>query len=175
MTADEQAAALAKAMAALRAFNIEAFTLLAIALLVTFLRCWVRIRTVGFKNLWADDYLVLVAAVSFSVSPCCHGISTDSILGCLLSRNRPSILSGKHCSWSGQQLHDSSGASGSRSQQPGILDEASLYRSSLLSLRNPILTAEVECSAARSNWPAGQPTRSSYGCSRHACAPSTTA
>ncbi|KAL2682614.1 hypothetical protein Neosp_007066 [[Neocosmospora] mangrovei] len=54
-------------MAALRAFNIEAFTLLALALLITGLRTYVRISTVGFKNLWADDYLVLLAAVVYSV------------------------------------------------------------------------------------------------------------
>lgn len=60
---DQEAAA---AMASLRAFNIEAFTLLALALLVTALRSYVRISTVGLRNLWADDYLVLLAAVSFS-------------------------------------------------------------------------------------------------------------
>ncbi|KAI8668268.1 hypothetical protein NCS55_00851900 [Fusarium keratoplasticum] len=61
---DEKAAA---AMAALRAFNIEAFTLLALALLVTALRSYVRISTVGLRNLWADDYLVLLAAVVYSI------------------------------------------------------------------------------------------------------------
>ena len=48
----------------LKAFNIEAFTLLGIALLVTVLRSCVRIRTVGCRSLWADDYLVILAAVS---------------------------------------------------------------------------------------------------------------
>jgi hypothetical protein len=48
----------------LKAFNIEAFTLLGIVLLVTVLRSCVRIRTVGCRNLWADDYLVILAAVS---------------------------------------------------------------------------------------------------------------
>ncbi|KAL6364931.1 hypothetical protein LRP88_00904 [Fusarium phalaenopsidis] len=61
---DEKAAA---AMAALRAFNIEAFTLLALALLITALRSYVRISTVGLRNLWADDYLVLLAAVVYSI------------------------------------------------------------------------------------------------------------
>lgn len=51
-------------MADLRTYNIEAFTLLGIAMLVTALRCGVRISTVGCKNLWADDYLVILAAVS---------------------------------------------------------------------------------------------------------------
>ncbi|KAM0428302.1 hypothetical protein ACHAPT_007203 [Fusarium lateritium] len=57
----------AAAMVSLRAFNIEAFTLLGIALLVTALRSYVRISTVGFGNLWADDYLVLVAAIVYSI------------------------------------------------------------------------------------------------------------
>lgn len=51
-------------MADLKVFNIEAFTLLGIAMLVTALRCGVRISTVGLRNLWADDYLVILAAVS---------------------------------------------------------------------------------------------------------------
>lgn len=58
------AAAQAAAMAALKAFNIEAFTLLGVALLITGLRCFIRIRSVGFKGLWADDYLAVLAAVS---------------------------------------------------------------------------------------------------------------
>lgn len=61
---EERAAAEAAAMAAMRTFNIEAFTLLAIALVVTAMRTYVRITSVGFKNLWADDYLVVLAAVS---------------------------------------------------------------------------------------------------------------
>ncbi|KAH7140664.1 hypothetical protein EDB81DRAFT_61153 [Dactylonectria macrodidyma] len=64
--AEAAAAAAAAAMAALRRFNIEAFTLLAIALLITGLRCVIRIRTVGFKHLWADDYLAVVAALAYS-------------------------------------------------------------------------------------------------------------
>lgn len=58
------AAAQAAAMAALKRFNIEAFTLLGVALLITGLRCFIRIRSVGFKGLWADDYLAVLAAVS---------------------------------------------------------------------------------------------------------------
>ncbi|KAF7545719.1 hypothetical protein G7Z17_g8958 [Cylindrodendrum hubeiense] len=60
------AAAMAAAQAALKAFNIEAFTLLGVALLITGLRCFIRIRTVGFKGLWADDYLAVVAALAYS-------------------------------------------------------------------------------------------------------------
>ncbi|KAK7421842.1 hypothetical protein QQZ08_009787 [Neonectria magnoliae] len=86
-TPEEQAAALAAAMAALKRFNIEAFTLLGIALLITGLRCFVRIRTVGFKNLWADDYLAVVAAIAYSVETglaysvgnIAHGLANNSM------------------------------------------------------------------------------------------------
>ncbi|KAI5457796.1 hypothetical protein BGZ63DRAFT_364253 [Mariannaea sp. PMI_226] len=74
-------------MAALKAFNIEAFTLLAIALLVTIMRCVIRVRTVGFKNLWADDYLVVVAAIAYGVETglaycvgnLAHGLANNSM------------------------------------------------------------------------------------------------
>jgi hypothetical protein len=45
-------------------YQIEAFTLLAIAILVTALRTYSRLRLVGIRRFEADDYLVLVAAVS---------------------------------------------------------------------------------------------------------------
>jgi hypothetical protein len=54
----------AATMQNLNIFNIEAFSLLGIAVLVTVLRCYVRISTVGCRNLWADDYLVILAVVS---------------------------------------------------------------------------------------------------------------
>ncbi|KAM5353851.1 hypothetical protein ACJ41O_000501 [Fusarium nematophilum] len=66
LSPEEKAAAEVAAMAALRAFNTEAFTLLGVALLITGLRSYVRISTVGFNNLWADDYLVIVAAIAYS-------------------------------------------------------------------------------------------------------------
>lgn len=105
---DEAAAA---AMAALRAFNIEAFTLLALALLVTALRSYVRISTVGWKNLWADDYLVLLAAVSFEHP----GILYDSLTqtGRLLHRDWVGVFCWQHCQGNGKQLHDRCPASGS--------------------------------------------------------------
>lgn len=59
-------------MAAAHAFNVEAFALLGVALAITGLRLYVRISSVGFKGLWADDYLVVMAAVScpsFPVRP----------------------------------------------------------------------------------------------------------
>lgn len=61
-------AELAAAMTALRAFNVEAFTLLGIALAITAIRSFARISSVGFKNLWADDYLVVLAAVRHTYS-----------------------------------------------------------------------------------------------------------
>lgn len=48
-------------------YEIEAFTLLSIALLVTALRTYSRIRVVGIRRFEADDYLVLVGAVSVIV------------------------------------------------------------------------------------------------------------
>lgn len=57
------AGALAAVTSTLSAFNVESFTLLGIALAVTFWRLYVRISSIGLKNLWADDYLVVVGAV----------------------------------------------------------------------------------------------------------------
>ncbi len=55
---------LAAQMAALRQFNIEAFTLLAFALVVTGVRTSIRIKTVGLRGFQVDDVLVLFGAVS---------------------------------------------------------------------------------------------------------------
>jgi hypothetical protein len=104
---DEKAAA---AMAALRAFNIEAFTLLALALLVTALRSYVRISTVGLRNLWADDYLVLLAAVSCEQPGILCDLLTQT--GRLLYRNWVGILCWQHCEGYGEQLHDRCPAGG---------------------------------------------------------------
>ncbi|KAI9148014.1 hypothetical protein HJFPF1_11835 [Paramyrothecium foliicola] len=80
-------AELAAAMAALRSFNVEAFTLLAIALAITGIRSYARIASVGFKNLWADDYLVVLAAVFYSAETAlaymvgnkAHGLANNSM------------------------------------------------------------------------------------------------
>lgn len=58
-----QAAAMAAAQAAMNQFTIEAWTLLGVGLLVTIIRTYARVRTVGWKGLQADDYLVWVGAV----------------------------------------------------------------------------------------------------------------
>jgi hypothetical protein len=48
------------------AFAHEAFSLLGVGLFVIGLRLYVRISSEGFKGLRADDYLMVVAAVSCS-------------------------------------------------------------------------------------------------------------
>ncbi|KAK1749791.1 hypothetical protein QBC47DRAFT_129792 [Echria macrotheca] len=50
----------------MNAFVTEAFTLLGIGLLFIGLRSYVRISTVGWKGLQADDYLMWVAAIAYS-------------------------------------------------------------------------------------------------------------
>lgn len=59
------AAAMQAAMeAALRAFNTELWTLYSFGVLITCLRTYSRITSVGFSNLRADDYIVWLAVVS---------------------------------------------------------------------------------------------------------------
>lgn len=48
-------------------FNTEAFTLLAVAIVIIGLRTSARWIMVGPKNFQADDYLMLVACVSLSL------------------------------------------------------------------------------------------------------------
>lgn len=60
------------------AFNKEAFTLLGVGVFIIGLRTFTRIRTAkSIRRLAADDYLMLLAAVSeFSPRPmCCKGCS----------------------------------------------------------------------------------------------------
>jgi hypothetical protein len=52
-------------------FLVEAFTLLAIAILVTSLRTYSRITLVGIRRFEADDYLVLVGVVFHSLETGC--------------------------------------------------------------------------------------------------------
>ncbi|KAF4458170.1 hypothetical protein F53441_21 [Fusarium austroafricanum] len=84
----------------LRTFNIEAFTLLGIALLVTVVRSCVRINTVGCRNLWADDYLVILAAgihaietgLAYSVGNIAQGLANNS----MTDGQRASLLPDDH-------------------------------------------------------------------------------
>lgn len=62
--APPDAAAAAAAQEALKNFTIEAFTLFSIACLVTILRTYARVKSVGFKHLQPDDYLVWIGVVS---------------------------------------------------------------------------------------------------------------
>ncbi|KAI1371623.1 hypothetical protein F4677DRAFT_305867 [Hypoxylon crocopeplum] len=61
------AAAAQAAAAAMLQFTIEAWTLLAIGILVTILRTYARIKAVGFRRLQADDYLVWVGVTFYAV------------------------------------------------------------------------------------------------------------
>ena len=62
--AAQAAAARAAAEAAVRAFNVELWTLYSVGVFVTILRTYARISQVGFKNLRADDFLIWLAIVS---------------------------------------------------------------------------------------------------------------
>lgn len=63
----QELAAQAAAAAAAQQFNVEAFTLLAIGLLITVLRTYARVTVNGgFKSLQLDDYLAWFAAVCSS-------------------------------------------------------------------------------------------------------------
>lgn len=65
-SADAQAAKLAAIAAATRAFNTELWTLYSFGVLVTVLRTYSRITTVGIKNLRADDYIVWLAIALYT-------------------------------------------------------------------------------------------------------------
>ncbi|CAH0053856.1 unnamed protein product [Clonostachys solani] len=83
----EEAAAAAAAAAAAQAFNIEVWTLLGIGALVTFLRIVARTRSVGFRKLQPDDYLVIVGLIfygiesglAYSVGAHAHGIANNGM------------------------------------------------------------------------------------------------
>lgn len=64
MVPDNPAAAAAKAAEeAFRQFTIEIWTLYAVALSVTFLRTYARVKSVGFKGLGGDDLFVWIGVV----------------------------------------------------------------------------------------------------------------
>lgn len=93
-------------MAATHRFNVEAFTLLGIALTVTGLRLYARVSSVGFKGLWADDYLVFVAAVSRQNLSLLEGGSPNILTVSVLGRDGFGLQRGQLCARLGQQLHD---------------------------------------------------------------------
>jgi ABC-type uncharacterized transport system permease subunit len=63
---EAQAAKAAAIAAATRAFNTELWTLYSFGVLVTVLRTYSRINTVGIKNLRADDYIVWLAIILYT-------------------------------------------------------------------------------------------------------------
>ncbi|KAM4060959.1 hypothetical protein HRG_012924 [Hirsutella rhossiliensis] len=81
------AEAAAAAAAAFTKFTTEAWTLLAIGVLVTLLRTYARTRAVGCQGLQADDYLVWVAAtlyvaetiLAFCVGHVAHGLANNGM------------------------------------------------------------------------------------------------
>ncbi|EQL01350.1 hypothetical protein G6O67_005275 [Ophiocordyceps sinensis] len=85
--ADAPDAEAAAAAAAFVKFTTEAWTLLAIGVLITSLRTYARARAVGFKGLQADDYLVWVAAflyvaetiLAFCVGHVAHGLANNGM------------------------------------------------------------------------------------------------
>lgn len=60
------ASAQAAMAAAFQKFAVEAWVLFGVAVLVTLLRTYARIKSVGIRNLQADDYLVWVGVVRLS-------------------------------------------------------------------------------------------------------------
>ncbi|KAK9771944.1 hypothetical protein SCAR479_11425 [Seiridium cardinale] len=69
------------AAAAPRAFNIELWMLYAVGILVTVLRTYAQWKTVGFRNLHVDDYLVWVAAsaLAYSIGASAHGLANNGL------------------------------------------------------------------------------------------------
>jgi hypothetical protein len=81
-------------------FTTEAFTLLAIGIVLILLRTYARITTVGFRGLKPDDYIMLLAMVSnrflplLPLSLCLHA-SFLSLCSSLLHLSPESSLSSK--------------------------------------------------------------------------------
>ncbi|RDW72818.1 hypothetical protein BP6252_06725 [Coleophoma cylindrospora] len=65
--AQAAAAAAAAIAAAVRAFNMELWTLYAFGVLVTILRTWARVKAVGIRDLRADDFIVWFAILLYTV------------------------------------------------------------------------------------------------------------
>jgi hypothetical protein len=54
-------------MAGQTSFVAEAFTLLSIGILIVLLRTYARVRQVGVRNLEADDYLMLLVIIPYTI------------------------------------------------------------------------------------------------------------
>lgn len=55
------------AMTSHTTFAVEAFTLLSIGIVIIFLRTYARLRQVGIQNFEADDYLMLLAIIPYTI------------------------------------------------------------------------------------------------------------
>lgn len=68
-------------------FISEAFTYLAISILVVFFRVYCRVKQTGFSNIGPDDYLMLLALVpltietvlAYNVGALYHGLSNSNM------------------------------------------------------------------------------------------------
>ncbi|VUC35303.1 unnamed protein product [Clonostachys rosea] len=72
-------AAAAAAIEAFRQLTIEIWTLYAVGVMSTVLRTYARIRAVGIRNLRADDYLMWLAIVRYSVGHAANGLANNSM------------------------------------------------------------------------------------------------
>ena len=90
------------------AFNKEAFTLLGVGTLIIGVRMYARFKTAkSIHNLAADDYLMLLAAVSENHSRDREGFSLHiCITGDLRIGNRMCILCGRSLYGASEQQHD---------------------------------------------------------------------
>lgn len=99
--------------------NIEAFTLLALALVIMIIRVWARWNQVGPSNWQLDDYLMPLTGVSYIyVEAQKHGVGcffttfVDKLiilrrsLGCFYARNRGGISRRSSLQRPYELLHD---------------------------------------------------------------------
>lgn len=88
-------------------FNTEAFTLLAVAIVIIGLRTVARWIMVGPRNFQADDYLMLLACVrDISTNIVCPLIALLIDIGGVRAGNRRRIHSGRMVPRPSQQFHD---------------------------------------------------------------------
>lgn len=89
-------------------FETEAFTLLAIAIIVIAVRTYARLTSAGLSNFQLDDYLMLVAAVSQVQQTMIYQqrLKDSSHIGHIWLRNRSCILCRGPFPWPREQFHD---------------------------------------------------------------------
>jgi hypothetical protein len=100
-------------------FAIEAFTLLALAVVIIVLRTIARWNTAGPKNFQLDDYVMPIAAVRGNRQP--NSLTdTDARKGRVRPGDRRRVLRRRLVAWPGQQRHDRPAASSPRSGLQGV-------------------------------------------------------